>query len=231
MSDFKVEILSANSGAGTMQWFDSCKEAQDFAQKYNEAHAGSGNTIAKAYMPAKASPFQRVVEMNEAFGNGKGDSENIDWQRIRSQCKNIFDEYLELLSALGVRDSYMEELKYEHEDLFDAKYFTNPPDAEAVRDALCDIQVFANGAQYLMGYNGDNDMDDVIDGVMSRFIKSPEDKEATIALHAARGVTKVYFEGEYPKMVMKSAVDQPDAPRHKFLKAASFKPTEFRDAP
>ena len=46
--------------------------------------------------------FQRVAEMNEAFGNAKGDAENIDWPRIRSQCKNIMDEYLELLVGLGL---------------------------------------------------------------------------------------------------------------------------------
>jgi hypothetical protein len=38
-------------------------------------------------------------------------------------------------------------------------------------------------------------MQDVISGVMTRFIKDEADKEATIALHAAKGVTDVYFEG------------------------------------
>jgi hypothetical protein len=71
-------------------------------------------------------------------------------------------------------------------------------------------------------------MQDVISGVMTRFIKDEADKEATIALHAAKGVTDVYFEGEYPKMVMKSASDQPDAPRGKFLKSASYVNTQFR---
>lgn len=66
-----------------------------------------------------------------------------------------------------------------------------------------------------------------VDGVMTRFIKDDADKQATQALHAANGVTDVYFEGEYPTMVMKSASDQPDAPKGKFLKSASYKQTVF----
>ncbi len=65
---------------------------------------------------------------------------------------------------------------------------------------------------------------------MTRFIKDDADREATIAKHAALGVTKVYFEGRYPHMVMKSAEDQPEAPKGKFLKSASFKETQFPNA-
>lgn len=149
------------------------------------------------------TPFQRVAEMNNAFGNPKGNPSNINWSKLTNQCKNILDEYNELLEALDNQD------------------------IEAVRDALCDIQVFVNGAQHLIGVDGDADMQAVIDGVMTRFIKDPFDKDATVALHAAKGVTAVYFEGEYPKMVMKSASNQPDAPQGKFLKSASYAATVF----
>jgi hypothetical protein len=70
-------------------------------------------------------------------------------------------------------------------------------------------------------------MHTVVDAVFTRFIKDEADKAATIALHAAKGVTDVYFEGEYPKMVMKSASDQPDAPKGKFLKSASYSQPVF----
>lgn len=149
------------------------------------------------------TPFQRVSDMNEAFGNKKGTYALLDWERIKNQCKNILDEYAELLLALDARDK------------------------EAVRDALCDIQVFSNGAQHMMGVDGDADMHAVVDGVMTRFIKDDADKAATIALHARKGVLEVYFEGEYPKMIMKSGMDQPDAPRGKFLKSASYAQTVF----
>jgi len=149
------------------------------------------------------TPNERIAEMNVAFGNPKGNTSNINWQKLHAQCKNILDEYNELLDALAYSDMH------------------------AVRDALCDIQVFASGAQHLMGINADADMHAVIDGVMTRFIKDVYDKDATVAMHAAKGVTQVYFEGEYPKMVMKSAVDQPDAPKGKFLKSASYTNTVF----
>lgn len=164
--------------------------------------------------------FQLVARMNEAFGNPSGDVQNIDWQRIRNQCKNIFDEAFELMEALGAEPDSVEFARHE---IMPSIVFDNElgVDAHKVRDSLCDIHVFTYGAHHLMGINADADMQAVIDQVMTRFIKDEADKEATIALHAARGVTDVYFEGMYPTMVMKSASDQPDAPKGKFLKSAS----------
>lgn len=169
--------------------------------------------------------------MNTAFGNAKGDPDNIDIARIRSQCKNIHDEYLELLTALGYPPGMVELIAQAHANWISQAALFTTPNIEGIRDALADIQVFKDGALHLMGYDGDRDMDDVVDGVMTRFVKDDADKAATIALHAAKGVTQVYFEGEYPKMVMKSAVDQPDAPKGKFLKSASYQNTTFRPAP
>jgi len=151
----------------------------------------------------KPTPFQRVAEMNTAFGNPKGNIQGIDWTRLEKQCRNILDEYCELMDAIVAKS------------------------VNDTRDALCDIQVFANGAQHLMGVDGDADMHAVVDGVMTRFVKDEGDLQATMALHAAKGVTEVYFEGVFPKMIMKSAVDQPDAPMGKFLKSASYSNTVF----
>lgn len=177
------------------------------------------------------TPFERVSEMNIAFNNPKGDSKNIAWGKVKSQCSSIFDEYCELLEALGCKIAFVNKFKCEHKTLINEHNFTSGPDVEAVRDALCDLQVFAQGAQHLMGYNGDNDMHDVIDGVMSRFVKNAEDKLRTHEMHHAKGVTDVYYEGEYPYVVMKSAKDQLDAPKGKVLKSASYKQTVFREAP
>jgi len=148
--------------------------------------------------------FQSVSAMNTAFGNSRGNYDAVDWDRLKSQCKNILDEYNELLEALEEKSKIK------------------------TRDALCDIQVFAMGAQHLMGIDGDNDMKDVVDGVMTRFIKSPEDLENTRAFHWLRGVTETYTEGQFPTMVLKSSCDQPDAPKGKFLKSVSYSDTEFR---
>lgn len=173
------------------------------------------------------TPFQRVAEMNTAFGNPKGDYSNVDWTKVRNQYRNIFDEYCEGLAALGLHPDSIKQLKMAHKDFTLPCDFTEPVNPLQVRDALGDQQVFKDGALHFMGVDGDADMHAIIDGVMTRFIKDEADKEATIALHASKGVTEVYFEGEYPKMVMKSAVDQPDAPKGKFLKSVSYTDTVF----
>ena len=176
-------------------------------------------------MKAMKTPFQRVAEMNTAFGNPKGDFTAIDKHKLRKQCLNIFDEYTELLFALGCDLQAIEELKIAHQGI--ATSFDHNIIVDDIRDALADIQVFKDGALHFMGVDGDADMHAVVDGVMTRFVKNDEDMIATVKLHAGKGVTKVYFEGEYPSKVMKSAVDQPDAPKGKFLKSASYTNTVF----
>ncbi len=180
--------------------------------------------------------FQLVSEMNEAFQNPKGDPLNINWTKIQKQCLNIPDEIGELFKAMGGHakdtvgagfiDAAVEEFKKRLADSLEIDS-EGDIDVDGVRDALCDIPVFSCGAQHLMGVNGDHDMEVVIGGVMTRFIKDDADKEATIAKHASKGVTEVYFEGSYPKMIMKSAKDQPDAPQGKFLKSASYQEPVF----
>ena len=181
--------------------------------------------------------FQLVSEMNVAFGNPKGDPMNIPWDRVAKQALNIPDEVGEMFIALGGHDKYSATADRIREaaSAFKAALhvaYHNPsaaPDLHGVRDASRDVGVFNDGIPHFMGIDGDEDMRTVIRGVMTRFIKDEEDKAATIARHAAKGVTEVYFEGEYPTMIMKSAVDQPDAPRGKFLKSASYKEFPFYD--
>jgi hypothetical protein len=173
-----------------------------------------------------ASNFEMVSKMNEAFGNSKGDPFNIDWDKIRRQTRNIFDEYCEALQSLGMDEYFIKRLKSEHADA--VKHgFDKSIDLDKFRDALCDIHVFAYGAHHFMGYNADFDMHSVIGGVMTRFVKDEQDLQATIAKHAANGITQTYTEGSYPTLILKSAADQPDAPKGKFLKSASYKEPQF----
>lgn len=167
--------------------------------------------------------FKKVAAMNVAFGNPKGNPSSIDPGRLRSQIKNIFHEYCELLVAAGANPATVQSFRQAESGVI----FDREIDLEGMRDALCDGHVFGYGAHHLMGLDADQDMAEVVGAVMTRFIKDDEDKQATIALHAAKGVTQVYFEGEYPMMVMKSLVDQPDAPKGKFLKSASYKEPRF----
>lgn len=174
--------------------------------------------------------FELVSDMNIAFGNPKGDPANIDHARLTSQYKNIFDEYCEGLLAIGYHPDLVNALKASHKAFIgDMDPTPENFDRDGLRDALIDQHVFGYGAHHFMGIDADYDMHSVIQGNMTRFIKGEDDKDATIAKHAAKGVTDVYFEGEYPTMVMKSASDQPDAPKGKFLKSASYSEPVFYD--
>lgn len=169
--------------------------------------------------------FHRVSSVNEAFGNPKGNPNSINFDKVRSQTRNILDEFCELQIALGASEESVQAVK----DAAMNIHYSGKIELDDVRDGLCDIHVFAYGAHHLMGIDADKDMTSVVDGLMTRFIKNEEDKQATIAKHAAKGVTQVYFEGEYPVMVMKSAIDQPDAPKGKFLKSASYAEPVFHE--
>ncbi|MEG1121272.1 MAG: hypothetical protein RSE62_03615 [Citrobacter sp.] len=76
-----------------------------------------------------------------------------------------------------------------------------------------------------------DDMVEVLDAVMTRFVKDADDFEATASHHAAYGVSKFYTVGEYPTMAFKSAEDQEDAPQGKFLKSASYRKPVFKVIP
>lgn len=171
----------------------------------------------------KKSNFERVCDMNVAFGNPRGNPLNMDLDRVRSQCRNLLDEFCEIQLALGASHEAVQAVR----SAASAISYPGQVDIDGVRDGLCDIHVFAYGAHHLMGVDADRDMQTVVNAVMTRFIKDEADKQATIAKHAAKGVTEVYFEGDFPTMVMKSAVDQPDAPKGKFLKSASYCEPDF----
>jgi NTP pyrophosphatase (non-canonical NTP hydrolase) len=159
-------------------------------------------------LAAKPEMFTRVSEMNEFFGNPKGDMSNIDWDRIESQVKCIPEEVEEALAAIRDRD------------------------LPALRDALCDIPVFSLGAQHLAGIDGAADMDIVIDANMTRLITNADQLSRTTQKYAAMGLA-TYVVGEFPTMALKSAKDQSGAttgsffPKDKFLKCVDFKEPVF----
>lgn len=179
-------------------------------------------------MTRQMTTFQMVSAMNTAFGNPQGDPYNINWNRVRSQFKNVGHEFVELMTALGADTIALGGITH----LIDGLQFPGNPDLDKVRDASRDVVVFADGGHHFMGYDADVDMKTVIDGVMTRFVKDGDDLNATMAKHETKGVTKFYTEGNYPTMILKSVEDQPDAPKGKFLKSASYKePVFYQIAP
>lgn len=172
------------------------------------------------YVLIPGSNFSLVSDMNEAFGNKRGMPQALSIKKVSKQCLNIVDELGELFVALGADKTLMAAAVANFKWV--AGKTGNPVNMDKARDSLTDIHVFAYGAHHIMGVDADSDMRSVITGVMTRFIKSEADKIDTIAKHAKAGVTEVYFEGQFPSMIMKSAKDQPDAPEGKFLKSASY---------
>lgn len=150
--------------------------------------------------------FFRVSHMNHMFGNPKGDPKEINMDRLLKQVNNIPGEYSEFLTALTAGD------------------------VPQMRDALCDIMVFAYGAFHFMGYDADADMATVVEAVMTRFCKNREDLEDTVTKYVRLGFPPevLRVEGEFPYKCVKVAADftAPDGeyfPKGKFLKSASYK--------
>lgn len=172
--------------------------------------------------------FEQVSNMNIAFGNPKGDPDNIHWSTIRSQCLNILDEFIELQDALGLNKDVLSTL-IEVSLMLSVMPYDREPNIEGIRDALCDINVFSYGAHHKMGIDADKDMQSVIEAVMSRFIKNERDEEQTVDYHRSKGIASFALEGNYPTVIMRSLANQPDAPRGKFLKSVSSTKPIFYD--
>jgi len=94
---------------------------------------------------------------------------------------------------------------------------------------LAEIIDIAHLQQLRLGVDPLQDMQSVIDGVMTRFCRDEEELQATIKHWHSKGITEVYVESEFPKKVVKSAKDQPDAPQGKFLKSVGYREAIFVD--
>jgi hypothetical protein len=173
-------------------------------------------------LPKDRSSFQQVADMNVAYNNPKGDpvqfasGQNEAWKKLEKQCYNIASEFAELMCEFGIEISFSV-----HECL-------PRRNIEAVRDALCDIQVFAMGAQHFLGVDGDADMREVISAVMTRFCKDQEQLDTSRAKYNQLGID-YYIEGKFPTVCLKSFADQamPEYPKGKFLKAVGYRQPIF----
>lgn len=151
------------------------------------------------------SNFHKVVVFNQAIGNEAGDKQNNDWEMLDKEAEMIQSELDELKQAIKERD------------------------INEVRDALCDIHVFAYGTHHKIGYNADADMHTVISSLYSRFCETEDDLQQTIAHHKSKGVLEVTIHGEFPFVYIKSADDYPDAPTGKFLKSVNYCEPKFNE--
>lgn len=156
------------------------------------------------------SMFEDVKKMNVAFGNAEGTLDNINWERLTSQCKNILDEYIELTDAITAKDPI------------------------AVRDALCDISVFNLGAAHMIGADHEADMKAVFDSNMSKFCKDGVETAQTIKKYQDLGIIVIPL-GDYPLGYVKTPEGNPQVDdkgkmyqANKFLKGIGFKEPVFK---
>src|SRR3546814_2212074 len=82
--------------------------------------------------------------MNSAFGNPKGNSADINFNRVRSQTINVFDEFIETMGALGLEPSAIDELKLVRQRITLERFGDDSTvNLNQARDGLCDINVFS----------------------------------------------------------------------------------------
>ncbi len=82
-----------------------------------------------------------------------------------------------------------------------------------------------------MGYDANEDMQEVVDALYTRFCKDDHQLLSTISKYQSAGI-HVYHQGEFPRVAVKSAVDQqmPEYPKGKFLKAVGYRTPVFKKA-
>ena len=174
--------------------------------------------------------YQAVRAMNVAFGNAtfgplpfnsltSPEERKAAWERLEKQCW-----------AIGGNGN--QEVHGELKELHDALAERN---ITKVRDALCDLMVFILGAYHFTDYDAEQDMQCVLDGVMTRFCRDEAELKATIAKYDAMGVA-TYHGGSFPYVWVKSYSDQTDVggehyPKGKFLKSVGFKEPTFFEHP
>ncbi len=165
--------------------------------------------------------FSDVAKINRAFGNPKGRKSKKTGQlqiseRFINQVKNIAGD-----GSTGF-------LQGEIKELYEA---IAKGDIEGIRDALCDAKVFIEGAQHILGVNGDKDMKAVTTSLYSRLIKDQATLDLTVAKYSALGV-ETYQEGKFPTMALKVmetviGTDGEEYVKGKFLKAVGYSTPVF----
>lgn len=152
----------------------------------------------------KQTPFQLVTAMSLAFSNPQGDPLNSNWDKCAAQAKGVEKELKEF------RDGILTQ---------------NLPDT---RDALCDIMVYCLGAYHALGLDADADMENVVDCLFSRLCATREKLTETVEYYTRTVGIKVYCEGAFPQMTVKSMEDQTGTNGEQYHKSQFLKARGYR---
>lgn len=151
-------------------------------------------------------PSVQVGQMNEAFGNERGNPGEVNWEAVDRQMAIIESEFNELKEGVMTRTLH---------------------GAKGIRDGVADVQVTAIGMAHIIGFDSDKDMLEVYNSNMSKLCVTQEELVATQKKYADIGVV-TYVGGELPRAFVKSALDQTGSngefyKKGKFLKGINFK--------
>lgn len=174
--------------------------------------------------------FEKVAQLNTAFGNPKGDLSNPNVPAIRKQAMLCLEEAVEMVEAAhpGTKVIWS----------FDNKgAFKNSVDMVALMDAQGDLTTVNDGVAHIAGFDGNAVYQAVHESNMTKFCKTKEEVSEALDWYFRNtgflpGDIAAY--GQYPfvaiKVVQDIKLDGKFYPAGKFLKnMPCFKEPDFSD--
>ncbi|AIX13100.1 nucleoside triphosphate pyrophosphohydrolase [Erwinia phage phiEa2809] len=177
--------------------------------------------------------FQKVSELNEAFGNPKGDILQPDVAAIRKQAYLVLEEAVELMEAAHPGAGIIWEWDLTREAPEEIPFEV---DMEQILDAQGDITTVNDGMGHIAGFDGDRVLGKVDDSNRTKFIPDAESVAPALQYYYTMGFKphQLYIHGEFPLACIKVSEDcvvgGKKYPAGKFLKnMKTFIEPDFSD--
>lgn len=170
--------------------------------------------------------FEKVTELNLAFGNPKGDLSNPDVKAIRKQALLCLEEAIEMVEAAHPGMKVVWDLNGHTDE--------TSIDMPGIMDAQGDLTTVNDGVAHVAGFDGNACYDLVHESNLSKFISNEGDKIKALAYYYDIGFQPddLYLHGNYPTMCIKVKreirLNGKLYPEGKFLKnMVTFKEPDF----
>lgn len=146
--------------------------------------------------------FEKVAQLNEGFGNPKGDLSNPNVKAIRKQAMLCLEEAIEMVEAAHPGMQVVWDLK---RGKYQPDLSEDAIDLQGIMDAQGDLTTVNDGVAHIAGFDGNACYDLVHESNMSKFIGSEGDKIKALAYYYERGFQPddLYLHGNYPTMCIK----------------------------
>lgn len=170
--------------------------------------------------------FEKVAQLNEGFGNPKGDLSNPNVKAIRKQAMLCLEEAVEMVEAAYPGLKIVCQITGATDE--------TSIDMVGLLDAQGDLTTVNDGVAHIAGFDGNACYDLVHESNMAKFISSEGDKIKALAYYYEQGFQPddLYLHGNYPTMCIKVRRDiklnGKFYPEGKFLKnMVTFKEPDF----